>query len=194
MEPRTVKFSRTMLTELMIPSFANFGGKVHGGQIMSMMDKVAYACASKHAGAYCVTVTVDGVEFLQPVEVGELVSLDASVHYVGNTSMVIGIRVISENIKTNTVKHTNNSYFTMVAKDEHGNPTQVPELILEDISEMRKFAEAIKRMKVKKEALAKIRKEHKAFIMVDDMKLLSNQRCKIQFNMDDSVNDLPSGT
>ncbi len=185
MEARTVNFSRTMLTELMVPSFANFGGKVHGGQIMSMMDKVAYACASKHAGTYCVTVTVDGVEFLQPVEVGELVSLEASVHYVGNTSMVIGIRVISENIKTNTVKHTNNSYFTMVAKDEEGKPAKVPELILEDISEMKKFVDSIKRMRVKKEAMARIKKEHKEFIMVDDMELLHDQRCKIKFSVDD---------
>ena len=63
MTARNVAFSRTRLTELMVPSFANFGGKVHGGVILSLMDKVAYACASKHAGAYCVTVTVDGVEF-----------------------------------------------------------------------------------------------------------------------------------
>ena len=65
MTARNVAFSRTRLTELMVPSFANFGGKVHGGVILSLMDKVAYACASKHAGAYCVTVTVDGVEFLR---------------------------------------------------------------------------------------------------------------------------------
>ena len=64
MTARNVAFSRTRLTELMVPSFANFGGKVHGGVILSLMDKVAYACASKHAGAYCVTVTVDGVEFI----------------------------------------------------------------------------------------------------------------------------------
>ena len=148
MDPRPVQFSRTKLTELMIPSFANFGGKVHGGLILSLMDKVAYAAASKHAGTYCVTVTVDGVEFLQPVEVGELLTLDAAVHYVGNSSLVVGIKVTSENVKTNEVKHTNNSYFTMVAKGEDGKPTQVPELILEDITEMRRFVEAIKRIKV----------------------------------------------
>ena len=194
MEPRTVQFSRTKLTELMIPSYANFGGKVHGGLILSLMDKVAYACASKHAGTYCVTVSVDGVEFLQPVEVGELVSLDAAVHYVGNTSLVLGIKVTSENVKTNEVKHTNNSYFTMVAKGEDGNPTKVPELILEDIGEMRRFVDTIKRNRVKKEANAKIQKEHDEFIMVDDMHLLENQRCKIQFTADDEINDLFSDT
>jgi acyl-CoA hydrolase len=194
MEPRTVQFSRTRFTELMIPSFANFGGKVHGGLILSLMDKVAYACGSKHAGTYCVTVTVDGVEFLEPVEVGELLSLDASVHYVGTTSLVVGIKVTSENVKTNVVKHTNNSYFTMVAKGDDGKPTKVPELILEDIQEMRNFVEAIKRNKVKREANAKIVKEQDEFIMVDDMALLVNQRAHIQFSDDEKINDLFSDT
>ena len=178
----------------MIPSFANFGGKVHGGLILSLMDKVAYAVASKHAGTYCVTVTVDGVEFLQPVEVGELLTLDAAVHYVGNSSLVVGIKVTSENVKTNEVKHTNNSYFTMVAKGDDGKPTQVPELVLEDITEMRRFVEAIKRMKVKKEATAKMQKEHDEFIMVDDMEMLNDQRCKVEFKVDDDFNDLFSDT
>ena len=194
MDPRSVQFSRTKLTELMIPSFANFGGKVHGGLILSLMDKVAYAVASKHAGTYCVTVTVDGVEFLQPVEVGELLTLDAAVHYVGNSSLVVGIKVTSENVKTNEVKHTNNSYFTMVAKGEDGRPAKVPELILEDISEMRRFVEAIKRREVKKEANAKMQKEEEEFIMVDDMALLKDQRCKVEFKVDDEFNDLFSDT
>ncbi|WP_420316341.1 acyl-CoA thioesterase [Ekhidna sp.] len=194
MEPRTVQFSRTKFTELMIPSFANFGGKVHGGLILSLMDKVAYAVASKHAGTYCVTVTVDGVQFLQPVEVGELLTLDAAVHHVGNSSLVVGIKVTSENVKTNQVKHTNNSYFTMVAKGDDGKPTKVPELILENITEMRRFVEAIKRIKVKKEANAKIQKEQDEFIMVDDMELLKDQRCKVEFKVDDEFNDLFSDT
>ena len=80
---KPVRESQTTITELMIPSYANFGGKIHGGILLSLMDKVAYACSSKHAGAYCVTVSVDRVEFLKPVEVGELVSLHASVNYVG---------------------------------------------------------------------------------------------------------------
>ncbi len=194
MEPRPVQFSRTKLTELMIPSFANFGGKVHGGLILSLMDKVAYAVASKHAGTYCVTVTVDGVEFLQPVEVGELLTLDAAVHYVGNSSLIVGIKVTSENVKTNEVKHTNNSYFTMVAKGEDGKPSKVPELILENMTEMRRFADAIKRKEVKREANAKIKKEEDEFIPVDDMELLNDQRCKIEFRLDDEINDLFSDT
>src|SRR5688572_7384500 len=127
MEPefRPVSHSRTTITELMIPAYANFGGKIHGGIILSLMDKVAYACASKHAGNYCVTVSVDNVDFLEPVEVGEMVTMFASVNYVGKSSMVIGIKVISEDFKKGTVKHTNTSYFTMVAKGENGKPTEV---------------------------------------------------------------------
>lgn len=196
MEPRSVQFSRTRLTELMIPSYANFGGKVHGGIILSLMDKVAYACSSKHAGSYCVTVTVDGVEFLQPVEVGELLHLDASIHFVGNTSLVVGIKVTSENVKTNVVKHTNNSYFTMVAKGDDEQTATVPALILEDISEVRNFVDSIKRKTVKKEAYARMQKEHDEFILVEDMNLLKGQRCDIAFTSkeDDELNDLFSDT
>ncbi|MDX1447176.1 acyl-CoA thioesterase, partial [Lishizhenia sp.] len=77
--------SQTVLSELMVPSYANFGGRVHGGTILSMMDKVAYACATKHAGNYCVTASVETVDFLTPVEIGDQLSLYASVNYVGNT-------------------------------------------------------------------------------------------------------------
>jgi uncharacterized protein (TIGR00369 family) len=166
----------------MVPSFANFGGKVHGGVILSLMDKVAYACASKHAGAYCVTVTVDGVEFLQPVEVGDLLHLDATVHFVGNTSLVVGIKVTTENIKTNEVKHTNNSFFTMVAKDDSGSPVQVPELELATHNEMRHFVTAIRRAKIRKEAQVRLQHDYDAFIPKEDFALVDTHRGKITFD------------
>lgn len=147
--PRSVNYSRTTITELMIPSYANFGGKIHGGILLSLMDKVAYACATKHAGAYCVTVSVDGVNFRQPVEVGDLVSLLASVNYVGRTSLVVGIKVIAENVRSGIVKHTNTSYFTMVAKDDDEQPTEVPPLLLESADDARRFLEAIKRRELR---------------------------------------------
>ena len=146
---RPVDFSRTTITELMIPSYANFGGKIHGGILLSLMDKVAYACASKHAGTYCVTVTVDKVEFLQPVEVGELVSMHASVNYVGNTSLIVGIRVEAQNVKAGSIKHTNSSYFTMVAKDDDDKPTVVPELVLESEEDVKRFIEAMRMRDIK---------------------------------------------
>ncbi len=71
MQFKKITDSHTTITELMLPSYANFGGKVHGGILLSLMDKVAYVSATKHCASYCVTVAVDGVEFLNPVEVGD---------------------------------------------------------------------------------------------------------------------------
>lgn len=184
MEGRPVKYSRVTITELMIPSYANFGGKIHGGILLSLMDKVAYACASKHAGTYCVTVSVDGVDFLQPVEVGELVSLKSSVNYVGNSSMVIGIKVIAENVKLGTVKHTNTCYFTMVAKGEDGKPLTVPPLILETMDDIRRFISAIKRRKLKSEANDKMQVYKDDFVMDQDVQFLEGQRCELRFKHD----------
>ena len=138
---KKISESETTLTELMIPSYANFGGKVHGGILLSLMDKIAYVCGTKHAENYCVTVAVEGVEFLSPVEVGDLVHLMASVNYVGNTTMIIGIRVESVNPRTKVTKHTNSCFFTMAAKDENGKLTKVPGLILESENEIRRFCE-----------------------------------------------------
>ncbi len=141
--------SDTTITELMVPSYANFGGKIHGGLLLSMMDKVAYACATKHAENYCVTVAVENVDFLQPVDVGDLVSMQARVNYTGGSSMVVGIRVTAENFQEKFVKHTNTSYFTMVAKGADGNPARVPGLRLTSTDDLRRFAEAIQRKKLK---------------------------------------------
>lgn len=175
-----VEDSETKLTELMVPHYANFGGKVHGGTLLSFMDKAAYVCATKHAGNYCVTVTVDKVEFLDSVEVGEVVSFYTSVNHVGNTSLVIGIKVVAENIKTGTVKHTNSSYFTMVAVDENGKPTQVPGLILNNHDEVRRFWESEKRKELKAVYKNEFRKA--VNISVEDMlKDLQGRKCKIDF-------------
>ena len=178
---RPVKHSQTTITELMIPSYANFGGKIHGGILLSLMDKVAYACASKHAGTYCVTVSVDKVEFLQPVEVGELVSLHASVNYVGRTSLIVGIRVEAQNVKRGTVKHTNSSYFTMVAKGDDDRPMQVPELVLEDREEVKRFIECMG-MKEIKAAVREQMDDAKSHIEVDNAEeILKDERCVIQY-------------
>ncbi|UTF59931.1 acyl-CoA thioesterase [Gilvimarinus sp. DA14] len=139
-EYRTVKSSQNILKELMIPSYANFGGKVHGGIILSLMDKIAYTTAASHSRGYCVTASVDSVNFVNAVEVGELVTLMASVNYVGRSSMEVGIKVYSEDFKRGINKHTNTSYFTMVAIDEDTRkPVPVPGLILQDKIEVRRF-------------------------------------------------------
>ena len=142
---KTAKQSRITLTELMLPSHSNFSGKIHGGHILNLMYQVVFACASKHSSHYCVTASVKKVDFLHPVEVGNLLHLKASVNYTGNTSMVIGVRVESENIKTGKIHHCNSSYFTMVAKDDDGNNVQVPGLTINDTEGIRRFVRSIKR-------------------------------------------------
>lgn len=174
---KTVSYSQTTLTELMIPSYSNFGGKIHGGVILSLMDKVAYVCAAKHADAYCVTASVDTVDFLAPVEVGELVSLLASVNYVGKSSLVIGIKVISENVKSHVVKHTNTSYITMVATDDTNKPIQVPGLVLQNIIEARRFYDALHRKQLKKAFKREETEFKKSFESSDYMEILQNERC-----------------
>ncbi len=181
---KTCKASETVITELMIPSYANFGGKIHGGIILSLMDKVAYACASKHAGSYCVTVSVDVVDFRAPVEVGELVSLKARVNYVGNTSLVVGIRVESENVKTGVVHHTNTSYFTMVAKGDDNQLVQVPPLKLENKVEVRRFKEAMLRKDLKMQHKSEINESKLAFDLKDIIEELQKERCEIAENLE----------
>ncbi len=181
MTAKAVRESQTTITELMIPSYANFGGKIHGGILLSLMDKVAYVCASKHAGSYCVTVSVDRVEFLQPVEVGELVSLHASVNYVGRTSLMVGIRVEAHDVKSHLTKHTNSSFFTMVAKDENNTPTEVPALILETHDDVKRFLEAMHVRKIKSAMKEQMNDAKSTLDVSHAAEILKNERCIIAY-------------
>ncbi len=148
---KTVASSNISISELMLPSHTNFSGKIHGGYILSLLDQIAFACASKFSGNYCVTASVDTVNFLKPIEVGELVTMKACVNYVGNSSMIIGIRVEAENIQTGKTKHCTSSYFTMVAKDKESKSVPVPGLILSNLNEVRRFYNCLKQIALKKE-------------------------------------------
>lgn len=134
------------MTMLMTPDKANFtGNTVHGGEILKMLDHVAYACSARYCGTYVSTLAVDMVLFKNPIKIGSLVTFHASVNYTGRTSMEIGIKVISEDIKDHTLKNTNVCYFTMVAVDEEGTPTVVPKLEPETEDEKRRYNDAIMR-------------------------------------------------
>lgn len=150
-EYKTVDSSKITISELMLPSHTNFSGKIHGGYILSLMDQIAFACGSKFSGNYCVTASVDTVNFLKPIEVGELVTMKASVNYVGNSSMIVGIRVEAENIQTGVIKHCNSSYFTMVAKDKNGQNVSVPGLILTTLKEISRFQNCLRQIALKNE-------------------------------------------
>jgi uncharacterized protein (TIGR00369 family) len=181
MTSKPVRHSQTTITELMIPSYANFGGKIHGGIILSLMDKLAYACASKHAGTYCVTVSVERVEFLQPIEVGELVSLHASVNYVGRTSMIVGIRVEALNVKTSIVKHTNTSYFTMVAKGDDDKPTEVAPLMLQTEEEVKRFIECMRMKEIRRKVNEEMDDAKSKIEVANAKEILKNERCIIDY-------------
>ncbi len=141
MDPRQLE-----MTVLMTPDMANFSGKVHGGALLNLLDRVAFSCASRFSGRYAVTLSVDQVTFKQPINVGELVTFRAAVNHVGRTSMEIGIRVEAEDIRKGTRRHTNSCYVTMVAMGDDGKPAQVPELkILTETEEKRNRAADVRR-------------------------------------------------
>jgi acyl-CoA hydrolase len=143
MEPRAVSASCSVLAQWMGPSDANAAGFVHGGTVMKLCDEAAAAAAIRHASSRVVTAAVDRMTFLQPVHVGDLLTLQASVNAVWRTSMEVGVRVLSENPRSGEVRHTNSAYITMVAVDEHGRPVgAVPPLRCESPEESRREREA----------------------------------------------------
>ena len=152
------------MTVLMTPDMANFAGKVHGGAVLRLLDQVAYACASRYAGGYVVTLSVDQVMFRQPIAVGELVTFLASVNHTGTSSMEIGVKVVAENISQRSVRHANSCFFTMVAVDDEGKPTPVPPLEPGTPEEKRRHAAAVIRRQLRQEMeqrhLALLQEEH----------------------------------
>ena len=142
---------RLSMTILMTPDMANFSGNVHGGVLLRLADQVAYACASRYAGAYVVTLSVDQVMFKQAIHVGELVTLRAAVNFVGRTSMEVGIKVSAENIRDRSTRHTNTCYFTMVAVDEQMRPAPIPLIEPKTIEEKRWYRGAELRRTLRRE-------------------------------------------
>src|SRR3984893_11185927 len=110
MKPRRVSDSQVLMSLQMNPADANPSGNVHGGTIMKLVDTAAGVCAMRHCRTRVVTVTVDSMTFLHPVFVGNVVTVYASVNYVGTTSMEVGVRVEAENIRTGEVRHTSSAY------------------------------------------------------------------------------------
>lgn len=153
MDPRQLE-----MTVLMTPDMANFSGKVHGGALLNLLDRVAFSCASRFSGSYAVTLSVDQVTFKQPINVGELVSFRASVNHAGRTSMEIGIRVEAEDIRKGTRRHTNSCYFTMVAVDDAGKPAQVPALKILTEAEGRRHRAAEIRKRLRREFSEELKK------------------------------------
>ena len=140
--PNGIAQHELSMTVLMTPDMANFSGNVHGGAILKLLDQVAYACASRYAGSYVVTLSVDQVTFEQPIHVGELVTFLANVNYTGRSSMEIGIKVVAEHVTQGVIRHTNSCFFTMVAVGQDGRPVPVPPLQPTTEDGKRRFKEA----------------------------------------------------
>lgn len=143
--------SQLEMVVLMTPDMANFSGKVHGGALLNLLDRVAYSCAARFSQEYAVTLSVDQVTFKEPINVGELVTFRASVNYTGRTSMEIGVRVEAEEVRSGARRHTNSCYFTMVAVDANGKPTPVPALDLGTEDKKRRYEEAKMRHQLRRE-------------------------------------------
>lgn len=133
------------MTELVTPDLANFSGKMHGGELLKLLDKVAYTCAIRYCGTYVVTLSVNNVLFKEAIHIGELLHCYATVNFTGKTSMEIGIKVVAEDISNRTKRHTHTCYFTMVAVNEDNKPIPVPALKPETEDQARRWAKAIKR-------------------------------------------------
>lgn len=140
MNAKPASSTRVETSEVMTPNHANFLGKVFGGSILSILDLVAYATASRFAGTICVTASFDRVDFIEPIEVGELVTCVGSVTYVGRTSVEVTIDVFAERVFEGRRRHTNTARVTMVALKE-GKPTPVPRLLCETREEKLRYLE-----------------------------------------------------
>jgi acyl-CoA hydrolase len=142
---RTVKETQHETSQLMMPQHSNNLNNVFGGVILAMMDTAAAVSAIRHARTTCVTVSVDRVDFRQPIYLGELVIMKCSVNFVGRTSMEVGVRVEAEHLMTGVRRHTNSCYLTYVAVDAAGRPVEVPRLVVEDPEEVRRYEAAMER-------------------------------------------------
>lgn len=159
MQGKRVTDSQVTLHHFMLPQHANPLGNVHGGVIMKLVDEAAGLCAMRHAQRPAVTIAIDSMTFHSPVRVGEVVSLHASLNWVGHTSMEVGVRVVAENPLTGECTHTNSAYLVFVAIGDDGRPVQVPALIVETDEERRRWAEAEARQQRRLERRAKTASE-----------------------------------
>lgn len=149
---RPVSASRTTLSQVMLPEDANADANVHGGTIMKFADTAAAVAAIRHCRSRVVTARVDGMDFVAPVYVGNLVHVLASVNMAGKTSMEVGVRIEAENARTGEVRHVASAYFVYVSLDDEGKPAPIPGLISETAEDRRRLEDATQRQKARAQA------------------------------------------
>jgi acyl-CoA hydrolase len=148
-DAKPVSHSQVTMTQLMSPQDTNLFGNVFGGVILAAVDRIAYVCAARHSGGPCVTASFDQVDFRSPIQIGEIVTLEASINAVGKTSAEVGVRVSAENVQGDGRRHTNSCYVTMVAIDDAGHPIPMPRLVIETEDELRRYQDAEERKKAR---------------------------------------------
>ena len=158
MKKKTVKNTHVIMHELILPNDTNLLGNVLGGRVMHLMDMCAAMSAYKHARTAVVTASVDRLDFLAPAKMGEIMILKSSVNYTGESSMEVGVRIVSENPKTGDIYHTSSAYLTFVSLNENGKPKRVDNINPENDNEIRRFNEGKIRHEERKERLRKDRK------------------------------------
>ena len=149
LNPKTVAYSRVTMSHMMLPQDANPAGIVHGGVVMHHIDDAAGVVALRHTRGNVVTASIDRLDFHNPAFIGNLLSLKASLNLVGTTSMEVGVRVETEDLKTGQIRHTASAYLTFVALDENFRPQPVPPLVLETDEDRRRNRQARSRRRVR---------------------------------------------
>lgn len=144
---KPVSASRTEMTEVVLPQDANVFGNILGGRVMHLVDIAAAITAHRHCRSMAVTASVDHIDFRNPIRIGEVITLKASLNRAFHTSMEIGVKVFSEDILTGEKKHTTSAYVTFVALDAERRPTPVPPVICETEEDRRRYREALVRRK-----------------------------------------------
>lgn len=137
------------MVEVVLPQDANVLGNILGGRVMHLVDIAAAIAAHRHSNSYVVTASVDYVDFRNPIRIGELIILKASVNRVFRTSMEVGVKVFSENVLTGERKHTTSAYVTFVAIDGDRRPNEVPPLMIKTVEERRRYREALIRREIR---------------------------------------------
>ncbi|MBC8066455.1 MAG: acyl-CoA thioesterase [Chlorobia bacterium] len=171
MTPIPVSHSRVEMAQIMQPNDANFLGKVFGGRILEMIDLCAYAASSKHAGRICVTASFDRVDFHEPINVSELVTMIGCVTYVGRTSLEVTIEVYAQNLQTSDKRHTNTARVTMVALDANGKPVAVPGLVAETRDDKLRFLQGKLRRELRTEQRDEFDSKAAAFAIATDQEI-----------------------
>ncbi len=147
--PKTVGYSRVIMSHMLLPQDANAAGIAHGGVVMKHIDNAGGVVAIRHTRGNCVTASIDRLDFHNPAFIGNLLTLKASLNMVGSTSMEVGVRVETEDLRTGEVRHTASAYLTFVALDENFRPRSVPPLVLETEDDRRRNRQAQDRRRVR---------------------------------------------